>query len=582
MPVNRNALIRYKTIDQCLRNRFRKWTLEDLVEACSEALYEYEGIEKGVSTRTVQLDLQMMRSEKLGYNAPIVVTDRKYYTYEDPYYSITNIPLTDKDLNKLTEVIEILKQFKGFSHFHDLSGMVQKLEDRVYTEKTKQESVIQFETNENVKGLEFIDDLYQAIIQKKAIHLTYQSFKARNPQSFDFHAQLLKEFRNRWFVLGFKGKRQLPLLLALDRVIDIAPCNAPYIPNTQHDLQTYFKDVVGVSVEINGSTEHVEIFVEQKHLPYILTKPIHHSQQLKQKLPGGGIITLDVQLNFELEKELLGYGETIKILNPPRLFRSLKKRVAMAHQLYTYDLHPIVAKETIKKVDRRGTAVLDGIYTTKEVEQMCRILDSYKASVDGQNSTEVFAIRKLLQELPVLKEHIFNLKLHTLIKEGMGEDYFLCKAIYFDKPSTSNWYVSWHQDVPINVQEKIETEGYSGWTSKKGVISVRPPVDILKNMYTIRIHLDKTTAENGALHVYPKSHFGIWDHQQIEQFRQTKTPTYCEVEAGGIHLMKPLTLHASQKTTNAQSRRVIHLEFASSELSNGFEWGEKEAVMFTR
>ena len=73
MPVNRNALIRYKTIDNCLRHRNRRWTLEDLIEACSDALYEYEGIDKGISKRTVQMDIQMMRSDKLGYNAPIEV-----------------------------------------------------------------------------------------------------------------------------------------------------------------------------------------------------------------------------------------------------------------------------------------------------------------------------------------------------------------------------------------------------------------------------------------------------------------------------------------------------------------------------
>ena len=117
MPVNRNALIRFRTIDECLKNRQRRWTLEDLIEACSEALYEYEGIDKGVSRRTVQMDLQLMRSDKLGYNAPIQVLEKKYYTYEDPNYSITNIPLTKQDLGKLTEVVEILRQFKGLVTF---------------------------------------------------------------------------------------------------------------------------------------------------------------------------------------------------------------------------------------------------------------------------------------------------------------------------------------------------------------------------------------------------------------------------------------------------------------------------------
>ena len=70
MPVSKNALIRYRTIDRCLRNHYRKWTLADLIDACSDALSEYEGRDENVSRRTVQADIQMMRSDKLGYNAP--------------------------------------------------------------------------------------------------------------------------------------------------------------------------------------------------------------------------------------------------------------------------------------------------------------------------------------------------------------------------------------------------------------------------------------------------------------------------------------------------------------------------------
>lgn len=97
MPANKNALIRYKTIDRCLRNRYRRWTLDDLVDACSDALYDMEGITKGVCTRTVQMDIQIMRSDKLGYNAPIEVYDRVYYRYADPDYSITEMPLSADD-----------------------------------------------------------------------------------------------------------------------------------------------------------------------------------------------------------------------------------------------------------------------------------------------------------------------------------------------------------------------------------------------------------------------------------------------------------------------------------------------------
>ena len=108
MPANKNALIRYKTIDRCLRNRYRRWTIEDLVDACSDALYDMEGIRKGISLRTVQGDIQMMRSDKLGYNAPIEVYDRIYYRYADPHYSITDMPLSEDDFLLIKRAVDLL------------------------------------------------------------------------------------------------------------------------------------------------------------------------------------------------------------------------------------------------------------------------------------------------------------------------------------------------------------------------------------------------------------------------------------------------------------------------------------------
>ena len=108
MPANKNALIRYKTIDRCLRNRYRRWTLDDLVDACCDALYDMVGITKGVCARTVQMDIHIMRSDKLGYNAPIVVYDKIYYTYADPDYSITEMPLSMDDCKLIKEAITLL------------------------------------------------------------------------------------------------------------------------------------------------------------------------------------------------------------------------------------------------------------------------------------------------------------------------------------------------------------------------------------------------------------------------------------------------------------------------------------------
>lgn len=338
MPVNRNALIRFRAIDNCLQNRAKRWTLEDLIEACSEALYEYEGIDKGISKRTIQMDLQLMRSDKLGYNAPIIVHEKKYYSYEDPKYSITNNPLTQGDLSKLTEVIGILKQFKGFSHFQEMTGMIQRLEDKVNIAKTKGRSIVHLETNEHLRGIEYIEPIYQAIQKKQVIELTYQSFKARTPGVFNLHAYLLKEYRNRWFVLGRKSSKEPVVTLALDRINGLKITSAvKYIDNPGFDADEYYRDVIGVTINEGNRPQTVHLAIDKSNAPYVITKPLHHTQKVISKSSDGIEITIDVILNYELEREILGFGDCIIVLKPQRLRERIEKKLKLAVHKYSVD-----------------------------------------------------------------------------------------------------------------------------------------------------------------------------------------------------------------------------------------------------
>lgn len=575
MPVNRNALIRYRTIDNCLKNRHRRWTLEDLIEACSEALYEYEGIDKGVSRRSVQMDIQFMRSDKLGYNAPIIVLEKKYYTYEDPDYSITNIPLTDQDLGKLTEVVGILRQFKGFSHFQELSGMVQRLENKIYAARTNTEPVIDFEKNEHLKGLEHIETLYQAIIKKCAVELCYQSFKARSANTFTFHPYYLKEYRNRWFVIGLKKKKSPILTLALDRIVSIEECENTYIPKDKNFvLPEFFKDVLGVTVNPDGKTERVMLFADTQTAPYILTKPIHHSQRAEETLPNGMIFSLQVQLNFELEREILGFGDRVRVLSPERLKRRIKECLTHALDQYQYELSENALQGAIQKLTYKGFMILHYVFSKKEVNQIKSRIDNYFKSKGEEN---VHALRNVLQEIPALKPLILNTNLLHIVKK-IDPNLFLTKAIFFDKTPESNWYVTWHQDIVINVKEKIETEGFTGWTKKTGVYGVCPTEDILNDTITIRIHLDDTDETNGALKVIPGSHNKKLSDEEISLITRNSIPYTCDVAACGIQIMKPLLVHSSSKATSQKHRRVMHLEFNTVELPNGLEWAERIEV----
>ncbi len=334
MALNKNALIRYKTIDKCLQNSYRQWTLDDLITACSDALYEYEGRDVNVSKRTVQLDIQMMRSDKLGYNAPIEVYQKKYYRYADASFSITDIPITENDMNVLSETVEMLKQFKDFSLFSELGGIIQRLEDRVYSEKTHQTSIIHLDKNENLKGLHWLDELYSAIQKKVVLDITYQSFKATKPNVIKFHPYLLKEFNDRWFLIGSNNKNRVILNFALDRILALDYDFQTEYADNDFDADAFYKDVVGVTVNRERPSV-VKLWIDQGNAPYVVTKPLHHSQRLVKENEDGSIeVTLLVKLNYELERLLLGFGEALEVLKPERLRKRILIKLRRATDLY--------------------------------------------------------------------------------------------------------------------------------------------------------------------------------------------------------------------------------------------------------
>jgi predicted DNA-binding transcriptional regulator YafY len=335
MPINRNALIRYRTIDKCLQNRRRKWTIDDLIDACNHALYEYEGVDRGVSLRTIRLDLNAMRSDKLGYNAPIVVREKKYYSYEDPGYSISNTPLSPQDLNVLQEVSHLLRQFKGFSHFQEVTEMVNRLEDKIHSEKNQLASVIDFEKNELLTGIEWLDVIYKAIVESIVVRIVYQSFRARTANELVFSPYLLKEYRNRWFVLGVTSSSKEIMTLALDRIQHIAALpEEPFQRTPVFDPHTWFKDIIGVTRNSADQLTRIEFLANHIHSPYIRTKPIHPSQQIVEQRKEGVLFVISVIPNFELDREFIGFGEGLKIISPASYVRRIRKKIRLMQELY--------------------------------------------------------------------------------------------------------------------------------------------------------------------------------------------------------------------------------------------------------
>ncbi len=227
---------------------------------------------------------------------------------------------------------------------------------------------------------------------------------------------------------------------------------------------------------------------------------------------------------------------------------------------------------------KKGYAIINNVYKDEEISCILKTIEKSDSNNDSFRKTkDVFAIRKVLNEIPEIKPYIFNKNLKKIIKSIGDENFFVVKSIYFDKPETSNWFVAYHQDLTISVKNKKEINEYSNWTKKQDQFAVQPPLKILENIFTIRIHLDTTTKENGAVKVIEKSHLlGIYRPELIDKSKERET--ICEVEKGGIMLMKPLTLHSSTRTTNHKRRRVLHIEFSNSKLPENIEWSEYSKI----
>ncbi|MCT4582397.1 MAG: phytanoyl-CoA dioxygenase family protein [Flavobacteriales bacterium] len=217
----------------------------------------------------------------------------------------------------------------------------------------------------------------------------------------------------------------------------------------------------------------------------------------------------------------------------------------------------------------KGYYILDNIYTVNEINTIIQLID--RSSL-GSN----FGEREFLIKYPEITKKVFNSNLIQLIKKIAPKCNSVIKSIYFDKPPNANWVVNWHQDLTINLMNKANIAGYKNWRENKERVIVQPDQEFLESIFTIRIHLDNCTHENGALSVIDGSHKkGIIN---INNWLQDKKgpKVICEVPQGGILIMKPLLLHASKRTKNLENRRVIHLEFTDKMLPAPLEW--KEAI----
>ncbi|SFD80979.1 helix-turn-helix transcriptional regulator [Thermophagus xiamenensis] len=335
MGLNKKAAFRYRVIDQLLQNGYAL-TIDEIQKKVNEALrYEF-GDEDGISRRTLYYDFKAMRQPPpVGFNAPIECR-HGLYQYSRPGFSIFSHTIKEKDKKLITQALAILEQMQYIPAVRQLIALLKDLSGTNLPQKGSVKKRLQFEHQNIATGIEKMDIIQYAVDHQQPLSIIYLPFNEASPLDMELHPYLIKEYRNRWYVIGWEKFAGKIYHLAFDRMVSAELTDAIFIsPPSHFDPETWFNHVIGITIPEEIPIQKIIFNVSPDSAPYIRTKPLHPSQRLVDKLPDNSMIfSLNVIPNFELEMTLLGYAEKLKIIEPIWLKEKIKNRLTNALKQY--------------------------------------------------------------------------------------------------------------------------------------------------------------------------------------------------------------------------------------------------------
>lgn len=318
MPKTRKPQERAEILDELLAHG--NWTGNELLVRINDKLQDLDG--KPVDMRTLRRDLDYLESKRAPLHRPVKGDMSYYYTGK---FSLKEVPLDGDDLSALKQAINILKKVENFQIMNELDLIIGKLANRIHTNIPDNQTIVQFENHTHAKGSENFNELFDAIREQTALEVTYQSYRHIVPREYVIHPYLLKEYRNRWWLLGREGKSTRLLTLGLDRIQRIKVSKEEYVLNDLFHPDTLFDKVIGVSIDYNGKPEDIMLKINPVSVQHVESKPIHKDQLVIQKEEDGSlIIKLNLMINYELKATILGFGNGIEVLEPISLRNEIK------------------------------------------------------------------------------------------------------------------------------------------------------------------------------------------------------------------------------------------------------------------
>lgn len=339
MAVTKKPLTRYKILDSCFRNTFKKYTKELLLEKVNDSLFEItDDYSQCIKLRQLQDDIAFMKSEE-GWSIELeeLFEGRKrIYRYADVNFSINNSPLNEVEMDEIKSAIQILSQFEGMPQFEGIQEIIAKLNYDL-KDKASNTPKIGFDSNQDLKGIENFSFLYNAVQKSLPLKITYKDFKAEEASTYILHPYYLKQYNNRWFLFGLhQGNEKADWNVAIDRIVSLELSEEKFIENKTINWQDYFSDFIGVTKTADAELENVILHFNELTGKYMEKKSIHETQKHKWLDDNLFDVRIKVIINYELERLILSYGDSVKVIEPQHLREKIKMRLIKAGERYEY------------------------------------------------------------------------------------------------------------------------------------------------------------------------------------------------------------------------------------------------------
>lgn len=335
MPKDKNVEHRFMILDRCFSDFQRKYTVEQLLDIVNDELFDANGHKAMIMERQLRGDFSSIRKmlpDDVFLDAIPFDGKKCYYRYSKEGFSIFKNELSVSEVQNLRSTIEMLSKYRGLPSNGWLEEVISNLEIR-FGVKGNAENLVSFEQNTRLKGLEYLSEIIEATINHQPLIIDYTSANGVNHHHF-IHPYFVKQYNGRWYVFGLDEKENRIKNLAFDRINSIEHLNRVFIKNENTDFNSYFDNVVGVTVpyESDAKIERVLLKFTPKRFKYVTSKPLHQSQKIINE--NECIISLNLYITRELEQQIFSFGPDVEILSPPLFREQFSKKIAECLKKY--------------------------------------------------------------------------------------------------------------------------------------------------------------------------------------------------------------------------------------------------------